>query len=375
MTMPIRDGRIRLRDEAPPAPDRIVAQFEIRCRNYLDRSGAVVGELPDFAHDAATMTSLYRAMALTRAFDAKAVSLQRTGQLGTYPSCLGQEAVSVGFGSAMRPEDVMLTTYREQGAQLWRGVSMTEILRYWGGDTRGSDYQHCREDFPVCVPIGSHVPHAVGVATAFKLRGEPRVAVCALGDGATAKGDFYEAINLAGVWRLPVVFIVSNNHWAISVPVHEQTAAETLAQKAVAAGIPGLQVDGNDIIAVRDAAAEAIEQAREGGGPSLIEALTYRLGDHTTADDATRYRKEEEVSAAWKREPIARLRTYLGNQGWWTKTDEAELTADCKAKVEAAVAEYQAIPPPSPADMFDHLFEKLPAALLRQRRAFGGGGP
>ena len=371
--MPIHDGTVCLRESAPLGTERVVAQFEIPYRNYLDPSGVVLGKLPDFARNAETMTALYRAMVLTRTFDIKAVSLQRTGQLGTYPSCLGQEAVSVGFGSAMRPEDVMLTTYREQGAQLWRGVSMVEILRYWGGDTGGNDYQHCREDFPVCVPIGSHAPHAVGVATAFKLRGEPRVAVCALGDGGTAKGDFYEAINLAGVWHLPVVFIAINNQWAISVPRHKQTAAETLAQKSVAAGFPGMQVDGNDVVAVHEAAIEAIERARAGGGPTLIEAVTYRLGDHTTADDARRYRNEEEVSAAWKREPLARLRAYLGNQGWWTKQDEADWLTDCKAEVEAAVAQYLAIDSPSPNDMFDRLFETLPSALEWQRRKFTGG--
>jgi len=356
------------------AIETIVADFGIRHRRYLDTSGKLIGEAPPFADDPKIMTSLYRAMMLTRIFDAKAVALQRTGQLGTYPSCVGQEAVGVGYASAMTDEDVMLTTYREQAAQLWRGVTMTELLLYWGGDERGCDYKgRPRQDFPVAVPIATHIPHAVGVATAFKLRREPRVAVCAFGDGATSKGDFYESVNIAGAWSLPVVFMVINNGWAISLPVGRQTAAQTLAQKAIAGGIPAMQVDGNDVIAVRQMMSEAMERARAGGGASLIEALTYRMGHHTTADDATRYRSEDEVSAAWKRDPLIRVRTYLGDKGWWSKQDEEHLVTDCRAKVDAAVAEYLAIEPPCPESMFDHLFETLPASLAWQRKKLAGG--
>jgi len=248
-----------------------------------------------------------------------------------------------------------------------------ELLRFWGGDERGNDFQIPREDFPVAVPIASQAPHAVGVATAFKLRREPRVAVCALGDGASSKGDFYESINLAGVWQLPVVFVLINNGWAISMPREKQTAAETLAQKAIAAGIPGIQIDGNDIIAARQICGEAIERARKGGGPTVVEALTFRMGDHTTADDASRYRREELVSAAWKLDPLARLRSYLANRQWWTKSDEEQLIASCREKVEAAVAEYLKLPSPSPVEMFDDLFETLPASLEWQRKHFAGG--
>jgi len=353
--------------------DSIVAKFEIHYRHYLDSKGNLVGKPPAFASDPKIMTSLYRAMTLVRTFDYKAVALQRTGQIGTYPSCLGQEAVGTGYASVMNENDVMFITYREQAAQIWRGVTLTELLQYWGGDERGCNYSVPREDFPVAVPIASQATHAVGVATAFKLRGEPRVAVCALGDGATSKGDFYESINLAGIWKLPAVFIVINNHWAISLPVEQQTATETLAQKAIAAGIPGIQVDGNDIIAVREVVGEAMDRARKGGGPTVIEAFTYRIGDHTTADDATRYRRAEQTSAAWKLDPLARLRTYLGNQGWWSKENEEKLIAECKQKVEAAVAEYAAIPPPKPESMFDHLFETLPASLAWQRKKLTEG--
>jgi 2-oxoisovalerate dehydrogenase E1 component alpha subunit len=363
-------------NETRPDPsskgDRIVAEFRIAHRQYLDGSGKLVGEPPAFARDRETMISLYRAMTLSRIFDAKAIALQRTGQLGTYPSSAGQEAICVGYASAMNDADVMLTTYREQPAQIWRGVTLTELLQFWGGDERGSDFAGPREDFPVAVLIGSQATHAVGVATAFKLRHQRRVSVCALGDGATSKGDFYESINLAGVWKLPVVFIVINNYWAISLPREKQTAAETLAQKAIAAGIPGLQIDGNDIIAARQASSEAIERARSGGGPTVIEGLTYRMGDHTTADDASRYRKEELVSAAWKLDPLVRARLYLVSQHWWTKEDEEKLIAECREKIDAAVAEYLTIPPPSPADMFDHLFETLPSSLEWQRKKYLG---
>ena len=372
MTAPSRGKEPRTELSPAPGGDTCVAAFEIHFRQYLDAAANLVAEAPPFARNRDTMIALYRAMTLTRIFDAKAVALQRTGQLGTYPSCAGQEAIGVGYASAMTQADVMAITYREQAAQIWRGVTMTELLQYWGGDERGCDYKVPREDFPPAVPIASQAPHAVGIAAAFKLRKEHRVAVSVMGDGATSKGDFYESLNLAGAWRLPVVFLVINNHWAISMPREKQTAAETLAQKAIAGGIPGIQIDGNDIIATRQVMGEAIERAREGGGPSVVEALSYRMGDHTTADDASRYRREELVSAAWKLDPLARLRTYLAHQQWWTKEDEESLIAQAREKVDAAVAEYLAIPPPLPVSMFDHLFETLPAALQWQRKLFEG---
>ena len=256
-----------------------IASFAITHTRFLDAAGQPTQPLPPFARSRETLASLYRAMVVTRTFDAKAVALQRTGRLGTYASCLGQEAVAVGVGAAMKPEDVLLPYGREQGAQLLRGVTPTELLLYWGGDERGSDFEGPREDFPISVPVASHAPHAAGVALAFKLRKEPRVAVCVSGDGSTSKGDFYEALNVAGVWRLPVVFVVTNNQWAISVPRTAQSAAETLAQKSVAAGFAGEQVDGNDVVAVRHALEGALDRARSGGGPHLVEAITYRLAE------------------------------------------------------------------------------------------------
>ncbi|MFQ5936426.1 MAG: pyruvate dehydrogenase (acetyl-transferring) E1 component subunit alpha [Acidiferrobacterales bacterium] len=344
-----------------------VASFEIYCTQFLDHHAEVKGPLPEFAHDPANLAALYRTMVLTRLFDKKAIALQRTGQLGTYASSLGQEASFVGIGSAMRPEDVLLPTYRECGTMFLRGVTMKELLLYWGGDERGMDYAEPREDFPICVPIATHVPQAVGVAYAMKLRGEPRVTVCTLGDGATSKGDFYEALNLAGVWELPIVFVVCNNQWAISVPRCDQSHAETLAQKAIAAGMEGEQVDGNDIIAVRHRTELALEKARSGGGPSCIEALSYRMSDHTTADDASRYRTKEELEEHWTYDPIKRLHDYLVRQGHWGKEKEEALNAECATEIEEAVKEYLAAPSPPTETMFDYLYESLPAALAEQR--------
>ena len=345
----------------------LAARFDIHYTRFLDDNGKPVAPLP--ALDPAVLLGLYRWMTLMRAYDTKAIALQRTGQLGTFASMLGQEAIQAGIGSAMAPHDVLLTTYREQGALLMRGVTMRELLLYWSGDERGSDFSGARGDFPICVTIAAHAAHAVGVAYAFKFKREPRVAVCALGDGATSKGDFYEGINAAGAWRLPVVFFVSNNQWAISVPRSMQTAAQTLAQKAIAAGIEGVQVDGNDLIAVRHVMDTALAKARGGDGPTLIEALTYRLSDHTTADDASRYRNADDVAAAWKREPIARLRAYLIDCGAWDKARENALLRESNEQVQAAVQAYLNEPPPAPSRMFDHLYAALPAALEKQRAA------
>ncbi|MDJ1158052.1 pyruvate dehydrogenase (acetyl-transferring) E1 component subunit alpha [Chelatococcus sp. SYSU_G07232] len=344
-----------------------VATFSIAFTRILAPSGELVAPLPAFAADPAELVALFRAMVLTRTFDAKAVALQRTGRLGTYASSLGQEAVAVGIGAAMRPADVLVPSFREHGAQLMRGVSAKELLLFWGGDERGNDFAGPREDFPVCVPVGSNAPHAVGVALAFRLRKEKRAVVCVVGDGATSKGDVAEALNMAGVWKVPAVFVVNNNGWAISVPLERQTAAVTLAQKAVAAGIPGEQVDGNDVIAVRSVLERVLARARDGGGPSLVEAVTYRLSDHTTADDARRYRDDAEVSRHWAEEPLVRLRTYLTQRGIWTKQDEETLLQECGRAVEEAASAYLATPPREPAAFFDHTFAALPADLAEQR--------
>ncbi len=346
---------------------KVVAEFKIHYRQILDPGGVAVSPLPEFAKDTAEILRMYRAMTQVRVFDAKAVNLQRTGQLGTYPSCLGHEAAHVGVGAAMRPEDVLAPVYREFGTQLWRGVTMTEILTYWGGDERGNDFAVPRHDFAWCVPIATQTLHAAGAAMAFKILKQPRCALAYIGDGGTSEGAFYEALNLAGARGLPVVFVIVNNGWAISVPVAAQTAARTLAQKAVAAGIPGVQVDGNDVFAVREVVGEALEAARRGAGPRLIEALTYRLSDHTTSDDASRYRTAREVKEAWALEPLLRLRQFLVARGDWNDGKERDLLEECTHKVEAAVSEYLAGTKPATDAMFEHLFAVPPAHLHEQR--------
>ncbi len=349
------------------ADSNIAATFTVPYCRYLNATGAPLRPVPSFAHSQQLLAALYKSMVQTRIFDEKAIVLQRTGRLGTFASSLGQEAVGAGVASAMQTDDVLLPSFREQAAMLARGVTITELLLYWGGDERGSDFAGPREDFPICIPVASQFPHAVGVAMAFDLRREPRVAVAIGGDGATSKGDFYEAINMAGVWKAPVVFVISNNQWAISVPRQQQTAAETLAQKGIAAGIACEQVDGNDVIAVYDATLRALERARGGKGPTLIEALTYRLSDHTTADDATRYRSAHDVSAHWDGEPVARLRAYLVATHNWQKTAERNVIDACRAEVDAAIDHYLSAAPAPITDMFDHLYANLPAPVMEQR--------
>ncbi len=338
---------------------------------FLDPAGQVVNDLPDFAGDRDTLVAMYGAMVKTRAFDTKAIALQRTGRLGTYASSLGQEAIGVGVAFAMQAEDVFLPSFREHGAQLVRGVTLEELLLYWGGDERGNDFAGPRQDFPVCIPVASQFPHAAGVALAMVQKGEPGVAVAVAGDGATSKGDFYEAMNIVGAWRLPAVFVINNNQWAISVRRSDQTAAETLAQKGAAAGLPGEQVDGNDVIAVRDAVGRALARARAGEGGTLIECLSYRLGDHTTADDASRYREDDEVRPHWKEEPLARLRAHLTEAQGWTKDEEEALLTGAQAEVEAASERYLVTDPEPPRAMLERLFAEMPDDLQPQAKELG----
>ncbi|MHA6265212.1 pyruvate dehydrogenase (acetyl-transferring) E1 component subunit alpha [Arenibacterium sp. CAU 1754] len=331
---------------------------------FLDAVGGPVRDLPDFARDGETLKALYAAMVRTRSFDAKAIALQRTGRLGTYASSLGQEAISVGVASAMQDADVFVPSFREHGGQLWRGVTLQELFLYWGGDERGNDFAGPRQDFPVCVPVASQYPHAAGVALAMQQKGERGVAVAVGGDGSTSKGDFYEALNVVGAWNLPAVFVINNNAWAISVPRSEQTQARRLSDKAIAAGLPGEQVDGNDVIAVREATERALSRARAGEGGTLIECLSYRLGDHTTADDASRYRDEAEVSPHWKNEPLVRLRTHLVEVHGWSKENEEALLRSCGDEVDAAADAYLATGPEPARAMVRHLYATPPSDLM-----------
>jgi pyruvate dehydrogenase E1 component alpha subunit len=342
-------------------------------RAFLDATGAVLRDLPDFARDGEALRTLYAAMVRTRTFDAKAIALQRTGRLGTYASSLGQEAISVGVASAMTEADVFLPSFREHGGQMWRGVALEELFLYWGGDERGNNSAKARQDFPACIPVASQFPHAAGVALAIQQKGESGVAVAVGGDGATSKGDFYEALNVVGAWTLPAVVVINNNQWAISVPRAEQTHAKRLADKAIGAGLPGEQVDGNDVIAVREATERALTRARHGKGGTLIECLSYRLGDHTTADDASRYRDDAEVSPHWKEEPILRLRNHLVAEHGWGKDDEETLLNACREEVEAAAERYLATAPEPPRAMFDSLFASPPPDIAALAEDIGDG--
>ena len=354
-----------------------VASFEIILTRYLDTEGRPLAALPEWTADPDRVRSMYRSMMRTRAFDKKAVALQRTGQLGTYAACLGQEAVGTAVGMALRADDVYIPAYREYAAQFVRGVSMTEILLYWGGDERGMDYaaDAARQDYPLSVPIATHVPHAIGVAYAFRLRKQDRVVLASCGDGATSKGDFYEAVSSAKVWNLPIVFLVTNNQWAISLPRVQQTGAQTLAQKGIAGGIIGQQVDGNDVIATYEILNQAIAAARAGEGPQLVEAITYRLHDHTTADDARRYRSEDEVKTAWARCPIKRLRAYLESQDAWSAGDEESLQTEAVATAESAAQAFTAMETEPPETIFDHLYAELPSSMRWQREEVAARGP
>jgi pyruvate dehydrogenase E1 component alpha subunit len=344
-----------------------IADFEIQYSQFLDPEGKASADIPELARNVDELVKMYRCMTETRVFDTKAVNLQRTGKLGTYASCLGHEATHVGLAAAMQPDDVLAPSYREYGAMLYRGVDMSEVLLYWGGDERGSDFKGPRSDFPFCVPIATQCLHAAGAGMAFQLRNEQRCAVSVNGDGGTSEGAFYEAMNIAGARKLPVVFIVVNNKWAISVPIELQTASKTLAQKAVAAGIPGIQVDGNDVIAVRHWVERALARGRKGDGATLIEAVTYRLSDHTTADDASRYRKKEEVETARNLEPLIRIRRYLTDIGAWNEEKEAELLEQAAIKVDAAVQKYLNTAKAPVESMFDYMYAEVPELLEEQR--------
>lgn len=341
--------------------------FDISHTSLLNESGQLSEDCPTSINPE-HLRQAYATMVLIRAFDQKAIALQRTGKLGTYPSILGQEAISTAIGMTMHTEDVFVPYYRDQAAQYLRGVALKEILLYWGGDERGSNYASpkCAQDMPVCVPIATQYCHAAGIATAMKIRAEKRAVVVTCGDGATSKGDFLESLNLAGAWHLPMVMVVNNNQWAISTPRAKQCNAPTLAQKAIGAGVHGLVVDGNDYIGMAYELQKALSRAHAGKGPTLIEATSYRLGDHTTADDASRYRPAQELKAAWEREPIKRLRSYLQTSGLWLDADEQALLQQVKADIDQAVADYMAVATDVPESMFTYLFEALPSARLNQ---------
>ncbi len=350
----------------------IVSQFSIENYQYLDENGNLNGNFPPFAKDKETLLSLYRLMTITRYFDAKAVALQRIGKMGTFASSLGQEAISVAIGYALHKSDIFCPYYRDQGALYQRGVTLSKIFSFWGGDERGTIFTENTEDLPIAIPIGTQVLHAAGIAYAVKLRKQKRAVLVTCGDGATSESDFYQGINSAGLWNLPLVIIINNNQWAISVPRTKQTGCKTLAQKAIAGGFQGLQVDGNDIIAVKHQIDLALNKARNGEGPTLIEAITYRLCDHTTADDASRYVNKLDLDQAKNMEPLKRLKIYLTNIGYLTPEQENSVKIEAKNLVDKEAQNYLSIEPQSPETMFQYLYDTLPSHLDEQLNELKG---
>ncbi len=309
----------------------------------------------------ADLRRLYKTMLAARRLDERCFQLQRQGRLGTYAPGLGQEAASLGPVYPLTREDWLVPTFRELAAMLWRGWPMHQWLLFFGGHEVGNQAPPDVNDLPVCVPIASQCQHGMGIAWGCKLRGQGRVCVTFCGDGGTSEGDFHEALNFAGVYKLPLIMIVQNNGWAISCPRSRQTAAPTLAQKAIAYGFDGMQVDGNDLLGVVVAVREAVAKARAGGGPTLIETLTYRLGVHTTADDPRRYRSDAEVEAWQQRDPLPRFRAYLQGK----RLLDARIEQEVDAELEAAVRTYEQCRA-DPLAFFRHMYAEMTPELQRQ---------
>lgn len=349
---------------------KTVATFSVKYVQFLDEQGRLAEDSPAFARDNALLLSLFRIMKTLQLFDRKVLMLHRSGKMGTYTGTLGQEAVGAGAASGLYDTDVFVPYYRSTTDLYVRGVKLHEILLYWGGDERGSDFQDPRlkHDLPIPICIGSQLLHAAGVATAIKLRNQKNRAVLTMiGDGGTSQGDFYEALNVAGAWQLPLVIVINNNQWALSEPNRNQTACQTLAQKAVAGGIEGVQVDGNDVIAVKAVTEAALQKAREGKGPTLIEAVTYRLCSHTTIDNMDRYVDKQEHQQAQNKEPLIRLRKLLQSRDALDESLEERMEYEIKEEIENEVEIFLNTPLQPPEAMFDYLYAELPEKLQAQR--------
>jgi len=310
--------------------------------------------------------SLLKKMVFIRLADQRGLMLQRQGRFGTYAPCWGQEACQVGSAYVLRKGDWITPAFRELAATLMMGIPLRTFFLYWMGNEAGSRAPEEINVMPVAIPVGTQPLHAVGIGWASKLKGEKVVAVSYFGDGATSEGDFHEAMNFAGVFKTPTIFFCQNNQFAISVPRRMQTASATLAQKAIAYGFDGIQVDGNDLFAVIVATKEAVEKARSGGGPTFIEGVTFRFGPHTTADDPTKYRKEEEIEPWKPRDPFIRLRLYLKGKGLWSEEIEKQVTEEAQKEIDTAVKEAEAVPDPAPEEIFQYVFSKMTPQLEEQ---------
>jgi pyruvate dehydrogenase E1 component alpha subunit len=333
--------------------------------SILDKDGNVnKGLEPKMSN--AMLLQAYKTMVLARIADDKAVRLQRQGRLGAYPPSRGQEASQIGPALALQKGDWLVWAFREMGALLLRGVPLWRLYLYWMGNEEGSAYEGEVNITPSAVPVGSQIPHASGIAYAMKYRKESKVVLCYFGDGATSEGDFHEGLNFAGIMRTPAVFLCQNNQYAISLPRKLQTASPTLAQKACAYGFKGILVDGNDVLALFAATKEAADRARKGEGPTLIESFTYRMGDHTTSDDATRYRLAEETAYWTARDPITRFRTYMEHGGLWDDKKEREWAEEASRLVEEEVKKAENHAPPTLDDAFVHTYGSMPEDLKEQ---------
>jgi pyruvate dehydrogenase E1 component alpha subunit len=341
--------------------------------SVLDEEGNVDEELlPDLPED--LLKRMLRSMLRGRFFDEKRLQLQRQGRIGTFAPGRGQEASQIGAVAALSDEDWVVPSFRETTASLWRGVPLSGVLLFDAGYNEGGRIPEEVNDLPVAVPVGSQIPQAVGLAYGLRFRGddESPVVLTFFGDGATSEGDFHEGMNLASLLEAPLVLLCQNNQWAISVPVEKQTRSKTLVQKALSYGMPGIQVDGNDILAVYSAVAEAVQRARDGGGPTLVECVTYRMSLHTTADDPTRYRSEEEVEEWEDRDPIQRFRQYLEAGGIVDEDEVESIEEELEKEVDAAwdQAQEEMEKLGGPETIFDHIYAERPAYLEEQRKAF-----
>ena len=356
-------------------PREVAGRFEVSMLRILDEEGNCDETLkPPLNPD--QVKQLYELMVLTRVFDDLALKLQREGRIGTYPSGRGQEATQVASAYALGEADWLFPAFREAGAYITKGWPLEMQYQYWAGDERGSKLPEDKHIFTIAIPVGTQVPHAVGFAWAAKLKGDKIAVLVYFGDGASSKGDVHEGMNFAGVFKVPLVLLCQNNQWAISVPRSRQTAAKTLAQRAISYGFEGLQVDGNDVFAVYKATKEALDKARSGNGPTLIECVTYRMGDHTTSDDAQRYRTNQELEEWTKRDPIERLRKYMKKNGLSSNDYENKVQADAAEKVRIAIENSESVKPPEIKDLFAWTYAKLSPNLEKQyedvARSLGG---
>ena len=348
-------------------PVRTVLETSIQNVSILDERGCFDAELGKGVIPDADTVKLYEHITLCRQFDEVAFKLQRSGRMGTYPENRGQEATSLGAVYALRTDDWLVPCYRENAGLFWRGLPMEYILLHWMGDERGNQIPEGLFMTPLAIPIGTQMLHAAGLAWAAKYRGQDNIACTFFGDGATSEGDFHEAMNFAANLDLPVIFFCQNNHWAISVPSKIQCAAPTFAQRGVGYGMDCVQIDGNDLFAVVKVVREAAERARREHRPTFIEAVTYRLGDHTTADDARRYRDQAEVELWQKRDPLLRLRKYLLDRSLWDDARQKALEARAKEEIAAVVRRAEEIDAPIQSDFFDAVYAEIPPEVRRQR--------